>query len=155
MIYKLDDLKEVCKQMLINLIYASTANSPMSEQELLDLLKKARIKNESLDITGLLLYYDQSFLQVLEGEEKTVHELYERIQKDSRHRAVVTIGVRSVKTRVFSDWQMGFVDLHQVKPESVIGYSDYLNISLNSSEVTKNPSFAYAFLEAFKSVVTH
>jgi hypothetical protein len=40
----------------------------MSDDNLKDLLKKSRAKNETLNITGMLLYLDPFFIQVLEGE---------------------------------------------------------------------------------------
>ena len=137
--------------MLIHLIYASTANKNMSEDELLDILKKARKTNEKLNISGMLLYHDRSFLQVLEGEASAVEELYDRIKKDRRHHGVTLIASRKIKERNFPAWEMGFSNLKTVKPESVKGYSEYLQTPLNSNKVTKNPSFAHAFLDAFKS----
>ena len=47
------------------LVYVSLANQEMSESHLEDLLKKARIKNETLNITGMLLYRDGFFMQAL------------------------------------------------------------------------------------------
>ena len=38
-----------------------------------------------MGITGLLLFIDGGFLQMLEGEERAVRELYTRIAADRRH----------------------------------------------------------------------
>jgi hypothetical protein len=67
------------------IIYASASVKPFSSKQLTDLLAKARAKNGTLHVSGLLLYHQGSFLQVLEGEDSVVSALYERIVK-ARHR---------------------------------------------------------------------
>lgn len=137
---------------MINLIYGSAAVKPMSTEELVELLHKARIKNQSLNITGMLLYKGGNFLQVLEGEEKVVRELYAVIEKDPRHHSVELIAVRSVKERMFSDWEMGFTNLDTEKNINVPGYTEYLQEPLNSKRF-RDASFAYTFLQVFKENV--
>jgi len=138
---------------MIDLIYASTATQMMSEAELIELLKKAREKNKSHNVTGMLLYNDGSFLQVLEGETDDVMALYETIRKDPRHRAVTTIAIRPTTVRTFPEWEMGFMNLHKIDPDDVPGFSDYLTTAFNSEQFVENPSFAHAFMQAFKSGV--
>ena len=70
---------------LFCLVYTSLANQKMSDDNLKDLLKKSRLKNETLNITGMLLYLDPFFIQILEGEEAIVNETYNIIKQDSRH----------------------------------------------------------------------
>ena len=41
-----------------------------------EIVEKARIKNAKLGITGILLTVDDCFMQVLEGDKDTVMELY-------------------------------------------------------------------------------
>ena len=57
---------------MFQLIYASAAVKPFTPQELTVLLAKARKKNSSMDISGMLLYHAGSFLQVLEGPDDAV-----------------------------------------------------------------------------------
>ncbi len=56
---------------MIHLCYVSTAKYLMTQEELLKLLNVARQSNSKLGITGMLLYKDMSFLQVIEGEATT------------------------------------------------------------------------------------
>ncbi|HPB31711.1 MAG TPA: BLUF domain-containing protein, partial [Candidatus Sumerlaeota bacterium] len=53
---------------LIHLIYCSAAARPFSHKALTDLLGIARIHNARYGLTGMLLYSDGSFFQVLEGD---------------------------------------------------------------------------------------
>ena len=65
------------------------------------------VKNASLDVTGILLYKDGSFLQALEGDETAVRDLYATIARADRHQQVTLIIEFPVETRSFSDWSMG------------------------------------------------
>ena len=135
---------------MINLIYGSTAAHSLTDTELMGILRKAREKNHRLGITGMLLYRGGNFLQVLEGEEQAVTELYTVIRQDSRHRNIELIGKRPIQKRAFDEWEMGFVNIDTLnKPVTVPGFSDYLTEPL-SAERFKEPVFAYMFLQAFK-----
>jgi hypothetical protein len=122
----------------------------MDSQELLEILNKARIKNAGLEVTGMLLYRSGNFLQVLEGEESVVKALYETIKTDSRHHQVLTIAIKPVKERLFSNWEMAFIDLDEVDPATVPGYSDYLSQPFKPHEFAINPTFAHNFLTVFR-----
>jgi len=71
-----------------------------------------REKNASLDVRGMLLYKDGSFLQALEGDEAVVRDLYATIAGDDRHQQVTLIIEFPVETRSFSDWSMGLAILN-------------------------------------------
>ena len=111
---------------LIHLAYVSTAVRFMPVDELTALLEQARQKNDRLGITGMLLYKDKSFLQVLEGEPDAVHELYQRIQRDDRHEKVKTLFDEALDTRDFPEWTMGFQNLDGTDLSELEGYSDFL-----------------------------
>lgn len=110
---------------LIQLIYSSAAVKPLSEVELSRILLAARRNNSALGISGMLVYHDGSFLQVLEGEEKGVETLFERIGKDARHCRVMTLLRRSIDAPQFKDWSMGFLDIKGIAG-ALPGYSDFL-----------------------------
>ncbi len=88
---------------LIHLIYSSAATRELSEEDLMHLLDRARRKNSKLDVTGMLLYAEGSFFQVLEGEALTVDELFRIIAQDERHTQVVTIIREPIPTRAFGE----------------------------------------------------
>lgn len=95
---------------LYHLIYQSQALVPFSAPELTELLKQARAHNRQLHVTGLLLHSsDGRFLQVLEGEETDVRQLYyQRIQPDPRHYHCEVLGEGRISGRSFAKWDMGF-----------------------------------------------
>lgn len=106
------------------LAYTSTATDSMEEDDLQKILRKARSKNENLDITGLLLHAHGYFLQVLEGPESKVRDLYATIREDSRHTHVETLHSTQVAERTFPEWKMGLEDLAVVAGEE--GVSPFL-----------------------------
>jgi len=134
---------------LMNLIYASSATRKMHDQDLLDILSKSHQNNRGLDITGMLLYRGGNFLQVLEGEEAVLDERYQVILKDPRHYQVTLLLKRPVPKRHFENWEMGFTNLDTIDPNTIPGYTPYLNEPFNSQRF-KDVSFAYAFLNMFK-----
>ncbi|NBV23906.1 MAG: BLUF domain-containing protein [Proteobacteria bacterium] len=98
----------------IQLVYVSAATAAFSQADLRELLTKARPTNSKLHISGLLLYHNRSFFQILEGPEEPVLSLYARIGKDKRHQNVLLLSKRKVEERNFEAWSMGFVDMDRV-----------------------------------------
>ncbi len=112
---------------MIHLAYVSTATRLMSTADLADLLDECREFNVRHDITGMLLYKDRSFLQVLEGDEDVTVPLYDRIRRDRRHEKVKTLFMSDVVRRDFPDWSMGFKNLNGFDVSSIVGYNDFMD----------------------------
>ena len=108
------------------LVYVSIANEQLSEQLLLELLEVSRRNNARRNVTGMLLYKDQRFLQVLEGSQPTVLEIYSRILHDPRHRDAVVLIQGEEQEREFGDWSMAFQNLDDETARSTPGFSPFL-----------------------------
>ncbi len=93
--------------------YASAATHPFSDEELVELLTRSRASNARREVSGLLLYHEGSFLQVLEGERSVVEALFDKIGEDPRHTDKLLLFRRDGVERCFDEWTMGF---HQLKP---------------------------------------
>ena len=82
------------------------------EHECLDKLKalyvKAKSNNLTHNITGVLIYKNQNFLQVLEGEDIKVDKTFNRIKSDSRHKNIFKVINTSIDERIFEDYNFGF-----------------------------------------------
>jgi hypothetical protein len=111
---------------MIRLVYASAAKSPFGTEELATLLRGARANNSRLDITGVLLHHQGSFLQVLEGDPVAVEKLFERIGRDPRHDRLLVLGRFEVEERAFGEWSMGSLELKALRTAKVVGLSDFL-----------------------------
>lgn len=136
---------------LHTLIYVSAATYQLSKQDLMKLLATCRNNNTDLGITGMLLYKDGQFMQVLEGEEANVVSLHKKIAHDDRHQYVTTIYSAPIKERSFSDWLMGFQDLNDESVKDVEGYSDFLNTPFDSDHFRTDIGSAFRLLNMFKS----
>ncbi len=90
------------------LLYVSNTAHEIALGELDNVLTASRRNNSMLGITGLLLFIDGGFLQMLEGDERPVRELYTRIADDSRHANLRLMLDREIPSRAFPDWSMGF-----------------------------------------------
>lgn len=135
---------------LIQLVYMSAATRPMDAVELTVLLAKAREKNQRLDVSGMLVYHDDSFLQVLEGAEAAVNTLYERIIQDDRHLGCTLLLRSYIDKRSFADWSMGFVNTKLFGPKSLPGYSDFFGRRFSRQAFAGDPSMAHKLLLAFR-----
>jgi hypothetical protein len=132
------------------LVYVSVAAENVAKDDLLDILAKSRAANAEAGITGMLLYKDGNFMQVLEGEEDAVRALYARIRRDPRHLGIVTLVEGQREDRSFGDWSMGFRDLSTTEAREVSGYSEFLNTPLTAEEFSNNPGQCERLLWAFK-----
>ena len=87
----LDEMIGLLKAATYYLLYRSHATARPTAAELEDMLGQARVYNAAADVTGLLLYHDGRYVQVLEGPKGAVREVYARICRDPRHAHISTI----------------------------------------------------------------
>lgn len=110
--------------MIYYIVYVSTAKIKFTSNQLRELLTKSRNYNQKNEITGMLLYSDGDFVQVLEGDKETVQALFERISKDKRHRQVIKIKAGYWESRKFSTWSMGFYEVSMEDRHNLPGFKD-------------------------------
>jgi hypothetical protein len=127
----------------------SSAVTPFTPHELRDLLQRCNRNNRQRDVTGMLLYKDGNFMQVLEGEESAVMAVHRTIGRDSRHRGMITLLQGMTPGRQFSAWSMGFKDMG-ADLDNPEGYSEFLNLPLTGKEFQSDPSKAQKLLLTFK-----
>ena len=104
------------------LIYRSQASRAVHEVTLSPLLRKAREHNQQANLSGLLLYANGQFLQVLEGPEPALSNLYARIKDDPRHFNVQTLAYGLAAERAFPDWCMAYATTDKNVLEKVTGF---------------------------------
>jgi hypothetical protein len=93
---------------MIQTAYVSRAAGTITQESLLSLLQQCLTNNEASGITGMLLFGNDTFLQVLEGDEAVLNTVVDRIQKDSRHTKVHFLYRKPIERRQYEDWSMGF-----------------------------------------------
>lgn len=94
---------------LFQLIYSSYSRMPaLLPSEVSRLVQGCFEVNRKLGITGLLLYDGNQFVQLIEGPEESVREVYSKIETDPRHQSVEKLFERKVTKRHFGSWHMGY-----------------------------------------------
>jgi len=135
---------------MYSLIYVSSATVPLETQDLRRLLAQCNITNQAAGVTGMLLYKDGNFMQVLEGEEARVRSAYAKIERDGRHHGLITLLQGPIEERAFPTWSMGFRDLTRPSDSVPDGYSEFMNLTFTGAEFTAKPTQARALLRLFK-----
>lgn len=110
---------------MIRLTYASSALHDWNAEELLQLLKQCRTNNSAKNITGILLYTNMTFFQVLEGDDATVDSVFAIIAKDPRHKDCTLISRELISERQFPYWSMGFDKADADELGQVTGLNDF------------------------------
>lgn len=136
-------------ECMYHIIYMSSAVRPFSQAELQKLLERARQSNTAMEVTGMLLYKDGNFLQVLEGEKKVLDQLYKKIQHDPRHRGCMVLFQEPITKREFTDWSMAFRDLNTPKDKLPEGFNDLLNRNWSDINLSEFSGKVRAFLKMF------
>lgn len=132
---------------LIQLIYTSVATRDFGSEELTELLQQSRRANELADVTGMLLYSEGTFFQVLEGHPEAVDKLYAAIQADPRHIRPTLIIREPIPQRYFGDWSMGFSCVSSGELQHIVGLNDFFGAASCLSRL--NASRAKKLLAAF------
>jgi hypothetical protein len=94
---------------LTSVTYTSLARLDLQSSDLEDIHRTARELNALEGITGLLVFNGTHFLQIVEGTEKTIDDLIERLRKDPRHTGFEIRDQRKIETRSFPNWSMELV----------------------------------------------
>jgi EAL domain-containing protein (putative c-di-GMP-specific phosphodiesterase class I) len=133
---------------LSHLIYSSAATQPFDDTEMAQLLRKARANNARLGVTGMLLYENGSFFQILEGNSAAITLLYQNIARDARHTKVVTIIQEPIAKRSFDEWTMGYSRVNPQELDEIVGLNDFFTGSTSFTQI--NSGRAKKLLAAFR-----
>jgi hypothetical protein len=128
-----------------NIVYVSTAVKLMHQNQLLDILHNSRQHNAALNISGVLLYSEGTFIQVLEGRDSVIDALYSRIEADQRHKNITKLIDEPITEKSFAQWLMGFAVTDNAKTDKLLGYLR----SINELDLNSNNSTAIAAIKTF------
>lgn len=131
------------------LVYVSYAVKPFTERGLEKLLIHCRDNNKINAITGILLYIDGKFVQILEGSKVKVKALFEKILKDRRHRHISRILEGPMAKRNFPGFSMGFQTMDDATFTRLSGYKN-IEEFFKYPEVKQEDHPAMNFLKIFK-----
>jgi hypothetical protein len=132
------------------IIYASRALHDFGDEELIDLLLRARASNEDHGVTGMLVYAARSFLQALEGDDEGVEVVWDRIRLDDRHTDLRVLADGPAASRLFADWSMGFEHVSAEELERTLpGYRASIDYPFVSSQLVAAADTAETLLSLY------
>lgn len=91
---------------LTSVTYTSLARMDPRSSDLEAIRAAARKHNAADGITGMLVFNGTHFLQTIEGSERSIDGLLERLRKDPRHTGFEIRDQRKIDARSFPDWPM-------------------------------------------------
>lgn len=141
----IDEVLALLEKSCYHVVYRSRETQPMTEQDLDAILAWSRDYNKEHEITGMLLYSDGQFVQVIEGREEEVRQLFAQIQFDTRHTQLVTVSEGPSPARAFQEWSMGFGIVNSLELDYTVSA---LETQLAHEMMVDDPNLR-AVLEAF------
>lgn len=93
---------------LYEILYVSTLAPEAPLSVVGDIAAKARLVNAERDITGMLVFDGMRFCQQLEGGQKQVLALLERIRQDTRHINMQVLHHGELAARRFRRFSLGY-----------------------------------------------
>jgi hypothetical protein len=131
----------------------SSATKFLSEEDISSLLHKARQYNLEHNITGILLYIDGDFLQILEGNKHDVYDLFLKIKTDTKHRGIIVVHEGKKAARQFKEWTMGFHSSSYKEITDITGLKDINKNNLQNIDNKKALLLLNTFVKSHGSKI--
>jgi hypothetical protein len=136
--------------MLHRIVWISEACRRYKEDELISLLNESRSYNVKNNVTGILLYDQKSFMQIMEGAEEVIDEIYyKRIVPSTHHRNVTLLYMGEIEERNFQSWSMGFFYAHDEALHKVPGYLDFQDTHASFLDLKNDDAMVRKLVEGF------
>lgn len=123
------------QDMRYAIVYVSTASTDLSKDEIISILNYSKSWNNEHDVTGLLLFSEGNFFQIIEGEKNTVSELFEDIQSDKRHQNIMQIFGKEIHKEAYDGYASDFVSEEaHYDPNRFQHYLNHIKVLDNSTQ---------------------
>lgn len=110
-----------------SLLYISTVSRDLDVSSIKSILKHAVESNMRSHISGFLLFRNNNFIQLLEGDEQVVTSTYQRIITDSRHNNIIVLLREQISQRNFYGYQSAFKSFDNIADfDKFIAYIDLM-----------------------------
>jgi hypothetical protein len=114
---------------LKRIIYVSE-RTDVSNANLQKIIASSRKNNPQVEVTGCLVSGMNSYLQLLEGSDTSVDQLYLKISKDTRHANIKILNEENIENRLFTTWSMRLDPFNNLMwSDEDINAGNFLNIS--------------------------
>lgn len=133
--------------MLTTIIYRSHAHRNISRTSIMEMIELANVHNINSDVTGILVFNGVHFLQLLEGPQARVNEIYSRICRDARHFNIVELLNDVAPFRRFGNVGMELIDI------DLYSHEDCLSAILNRGTTKHQLLYNDRALRFFRSFI--
>jgi len=137
--------------MIKYLAYVSRQSYILTDSVISDLLQKCRNNNAEKGITGMLIYFDGTFVQFLEGPDENLNQLFLKISQDKRHQDIILLLEGIAEKRGFSDWSMAYKKVTQSEVSQIEGLRNFKKEDLFKG---KDPNTEHPGLVMIKAFVS-
>jgi hypothetical protein len=134
---------------IFRLAYLSKPVVPFTDADFDDIESKSLKANSMRDVTGLLIVHDDKILQVLEGREQAVRELYAKIEADPRHTITKLVCGVEDEERMLLTWNMVVRKISNIPPEIS---EQYLQIYSELQNATEPSEVTLEHIDLFKVI---
>ena len=141
---------------LYRLIYVSQAVAGLEYPDFIQILQRSEFNNKQVGVTGMLVFGDTMFLQVLEGSRRNVSQTYNRILVDKRHVNAELIDFSEIAHRNFTVWSMKLIELNN-QPEArdiILKYSNSQTFSPISMTGEQSLNFLREITELYQKNIS-
>lgn len=138
--------------MIKYIAYVSRQSYILTDEDISDLLTSCRTKNTRNEISGMLIYFDGTFVQFLEGPEDKLNPLYSKILDDKRHQEIILLLDGHAQERQFEEWSMAYKKLSTPEATKIVGQKDFKKEDLFKG---KDPNTEHPGLLLIKSFVNN
>lgn len=127
---------------IYKLIYVS--DRIRHDNDIQNIEKSANEFNKQNDITGSLLYTERNYIQIIEGDNLLLTNLFFNIQSDKRHENIRLLNFEEIISRNFSCWNMLLIDAKNLGDQIEFKHG----IKKNFDEILKNEYISYKAIES-------
>jgi len=125
--------------MIYQAIYSSAAEEALSDVAIAEILAVAHERNAVLGITGVLIFGEGIFLQILEGSQDAVTALLAKIASDQRHHDMKVFYRAEQAERAFGDWRMAYISPDPAEMSRWTGLRDMTTLVELRDEIERQP----------------
>lgn len=137
------------------IIYISRATRPATRRDLDRIGRLASENNATLGVTGVLIYARGVFLQMLEGDPRTLNALMEsKILPDRRHEDVRVLYRAPAEERLAASWAMNVLKVEDLAFQiSQVRFIELIDELVDAARGEADESLPARLVYAFERVV--
>lgn len=129
--------------------YKSHKSPLISDDEIIKILTNAQKNNINNNVTGMLLFFENNFIQFIEGEAAKVKILYSKIVLDKRHNDVKVLSEGKITERFFKNWVMGFRVISEFDLQEMIQMNNIGKFTIDDLLNEAKPHIAMELMKSF------